>query len=197
MKSPYYIYQLEDAQIFQDWLMVELAKRGIIIQVFSSKEYQFKTGETFSRDEIKFDKKQLEYGNLAIEEYERTDENNPFYVESGINRQNIIRWIQGNYQNVWIFEFNKLKEYVLSGVSRPNNPLRRYVTPTSKGILLPCYPDADKICTIKIPFVNHTLDGGVQITRPNPVVYQEEEKRKEKTLDLFGVREGEDVEAAP
>lgn len=197
MKSPYYIYQLEDAQIFQDWLMVELAKRGIIIQVFSSKEYQFKTGETFSRDEIKLDKKQLEYGNLAIEEYEKTDKNNPFYVESGINRQNIIRWIQGNYQNVWIFEFNKLKEYVLSGVSRPNNPLRRYVTPTSKGILLPCYPDADKICTIKITFVNHTLDGGVQITRPNPVVYQEEEKRKEKTLDLFGVREGEDVEAAP
>lgn len=183
--TEYYRCKLENAQIYQDWLMVELAKRGMIIQVFGSKEYQYKCGESFSRDEIKFDERQLTTNNLAIEEYEKTNRNNPYFVKAGINREGIIRWLQGNYQTLWVFEFNKLREYVITGAKRHNNPLRRYAIDTSKGILLPC-SEADKIATLKIRFNEKDFTKSVQIVRPVEVPYLEKEPRKEKSLFHFG-----------
>jgi hypothetical protein len=186
MKEPtqYYQYQFNDSLIYQDWLMVELAKRGIIIQIFGSKEYQYKHGESFSKDEIKFDKEQLQTGNLCIEEFEKTNEYNSWFVESGINRQGIARWFQGNYENLWIFECNKLRQYLREGINREINKLNRYVTKTSKGIILPCI-EADRICTQKIRFHDKELKESVVITRPIEVPYEREVERKEKLLSKF------------
>ena len=183
-QTDYYKFQLEDAQVYQDWVMIELAKRGIIIQVFGSKEYQYKIGETPSGDEIKFDKEQLKTGNLAIETHEKTHEKNEYFVLSGINRPNITTWYQGNYDNLWIFNFRELRKYVLNGVHRHNAPLREYKIPTSMGILLPCI-EADTICLKKIRFNEKDLIKSISIVRPVEVPFCKEASRKEKSLFTF------------
>jgi len=188
-QTEYYKFQLEEGQIFQDWLMIELAKRGIVIQIFGSKEYQYKIGETTSHDEIKFDKEQLKTGNLAIETHEKTNENNEYFAESGINRPNINTWYQGNYENLWIFNFRELRKYILGGQRRPY-PLREYKIPTSRGFLLPSI-EADALCLKKIRFNEKDLIKSVCIVRPVEVPYPKKEVRQERSLLSFKQTVGE------
>jgi hypothetical protein len=185
-QTDYYRFQLEDAQIYQDWVMIELGKRGIIIQVFGSKEFQYKIGETPSGDEIKFDKRQLKTGNLAIETHEKTNSANNFFVASGINRPNITTWYHGNYENLWIFNFRELRKYVFDGLHRRLQPLREYKTETSMGILLPCF-EADHLCLKKIRFNEKDLIKSVEIMRPVEVPYCTNQPRKERSLFTFQI----------
>jgi hypothetical protein len=182
--TPYYKGQFDDALIFQDWLMRYLNRHGIILQVFSSREYQYKIGETTSHDEIKFDKRQENTGNLAIETHEKTHPDNLMYVESGILRSDIVRWVQGNYTNIWIFSAKDLKKYIFDGLQRQNNPLPTYKIPTSMGILLPSI-EADKLCMVKFRPMEKNLIREVEITRPEVPPYYEATPRKEKSLFEF------------
>lgn len=181
--AEYYKAQLEDAQKYQDWVTNYLLKHGIVLQVYSSKEYQYNYGETASHDEIKFDKEQENSGNLAIETHEKSHPDNPNYVESGILRQNIVRWIHGNKNNIWIFSARTLRGYISDGLNRLNDPLIQYQTKTSIGILLPCI-EADRICEQKFRPYEKDLLRQVVINKQT-VVPRYTESRKERGLFEF------------
>ena len=148
----YYQQQLEESKEFQDFLTKELSKRGIHIQCFSSKKYQWEIGESACGTEIKYDKMFSQTGNLYIETHEKANPANLNYAMSGINRENIIHWVQGDYGIVFMFSKRELSRYIFSHADR----LRFVVKDTSQGYLLPKF-DADKICIAKFRFQDKEL----------------------------------------
>ena len=150
--TEYYQQQLEDSQEFQDFLIKELSKRGIHIQCFSSKKYQWEIGESACGAEIKYDKMFSKTGNLYIETHEKANLENPNYASSGINRDNILHWIQGDYGIVFIFSKRELARYIFSHTDK----LKFIVKETSMGYLLPKF-DADNICIAKFRFRDKEL----------------------------------------
>lgn len=179
----YYEAQLEEAQGFQDFVMRELAAKGIIVQVFGSKQYQYGCGESVGGDEIKFDKRAKETPNLYIETHEKSHPDNPNYVKSGVFRSdNTIRWIQGNYDSgIWVFDKKALLDHVLK------SGLRKIQTPTSIGYLLP-KTDADKICTAKFRFNEKGLFQQEKLERRHTdlIAPGNIPERKERPLFDFG-----------
>lgn len=185
--NDYYNRQRKEAEEFQDWLMLELNKRGIIIQIFTSKEYQYAHGETPARDEIKFDKEALRYPNLWIEFYEKKYSENLNYVKSGILRENIIRWFHGNYEWVYIFDKRRLLEYILNNQKKGRFQLKENIRKTSMGALLP-QSEANSICSRKIRFNEPDIIKSVVITKnctfTKHTVF---ESREEEVLSKWGI----------
>lgn len=135
---------------FQDFVCIELAKDGIILQNINSKKFQYETGENLQGFEIKYDARCTGDNNtvatnqLSIEIAEKTKEVNSNYVPSGIYRgDNSWMYIQGNYNMFWIFPkkllvlLHKMKKY------------KEHELPTIKKYYLPIN-DADKYCAKKI-----------------------------------------------
>lgn len=137
---------------FQDFVCIELAKDGIIMQNINSKKYQFNVGENLQGFEIKFDSWCTGYNRpkasnrLSIEVSEKTNEQNVSYVPSGIYRNdNTWLYIQGSYDCFWVFPVKILRELHKSG---------RYIEkeePTIKTFYLPV-KDADRYCAKKFDF---------------------------------------------
>lgn len=181
----YYQQQLEDSQEFQDFLTKELSKRGIHIQCFSSKKYQWEMGESAGGTEIKYDKMFSKTGNLYIETHEKANPANPNYVPSGINRDNILHWIQGDYGLVFMFSKRELSRYIYSHTDR----LKFVIKDTSQGYLLPKF-EADNICIAKFRFQDKVLFDTVisnqneynQFIRPPST-----RPASESSLKVFGV----------
>lgn len=122
---------------YQDFICIELHKRGIVLQNMQSKKYQLKK-ENLLGLEIKLDNRYAETGRLYIETDEKSDPNNHRYVSSGINRDDET-WLYGigDYKEFFIFSKRFLRgvdkhieHYAESGV-------RRIQTDTSKGFLIP------------------------------------------------------------
>jgi len=80
------------------------------ITVFENKEDQYNIGESKQGFEIKFDNKHKETGNLFIEVEEKSNQNNPNYVKSGILRNdNSWALLIGNREKIYFFGINTLK----------------------------------------------------------------------------------------
>lgn len=181
----YYQQQLEDSLEFQDFLTKELSKRGIHIQCFSSRKYQWEIGESACGTEIKYDKMFSQTGNLYIETHEKANPANLNYAPSGINRDNILHWVQGDYGIVFMFSKRELARYIFSNADK----LRFVVKDTSQGYLLPKF-NADSICIAKFRFQDRELfetvitnqDAYAQLLRP-PTARPE----SELSLSKFGI----------
>lgn len=126
----YYEEKLIQGQEYQDFVMDNLANRGMAINNYSSKKYQFKKGENKLGMEIKLDNKYAETGNLFIEVAERRNKNED-YVDSGIFRKdNSWLYLVGNYNIAFIFFKKHLQ------VIRKNYRIVEGEKQTSKGFLL-------------------------------------------------------------
>jgi len=140
----YYNEKLEQALIFQDFVMEKLHEQGITIMNYGSKKYQHEKGENLAGIEIKNDTKFTETGNLYIETEEKANPLNKNYIKSGIYRNdNTWLYIIGDFDLFFIFGKNILILLHKSDKYRP------VTTPTSKGFLLPIC-ESEKYCLKKI-----------------------------------------------
>lgn len=142
--TEYYKEKLEQGLCFQDYIAEWLYNEGLPINTYTSREYQNKIGENRAGIEIKNDEKFRETGNLYIEIAEKSNPDNPRYVESGIYRND----------NTWLYLIgDKHIAYILSKkqliVLHKIKKYREVKTPTSIGMLLPIC-DAEKHYAIKI-----------------------------------------------
>lgn len=183
----YYQQQLEESKEYQDFLTRELSKQGIHIQCFSSRKYQWEIGESNNRIEIKYDREYATYGNLYIETHEKSDPKNLNYVLSGINRDGVLHWIQGDYGIAFMFSRKGLCKYIDENKHRLRHKENSFKT--SWGYILPKF-DADRACIAKFRFNDKQLSE-VVITRPeiaDSLLYPPSERpRSELNLNLFGV----------
>ena len=138
----YYHKKLEEGLVFQDVVTAALYQRGIVVIGYASRHFQQTKGENMLGAEIKRDGKFRETGNVYIETHEKSHPDNPYYVPSGIFREdNSWLYVIGDEKTIFIFSTKYLQ--MLSG---------RYeviTIPTSRGILLPL-EDAEKYCIRKI-----------------------------------------------
>lgn len=89
---------------FTDFVMEALMRRGIVIQIYTSKRYQYNVGESLQGAEIKLDNRCTDTGRLSIEIAEKTARDVDSWTPSGIYRNdNTWLYIQGNYQCFWVF----------------------------------------------------------------------------------------------
>lgn len=128
---------------FQDFIITQLLRDyGIVIQLYSSKKFQFDVGESLQGYEIKYDARSTgdcthynceATNNVAIEVYEKTNENNDKWIPSGILREdNTIYYIIGNYDMCWIVDKIVLKRMFKSGSYKVVQTLK-----TIKTMLIP------------------------------------------------------------
>lgn len=141
--------QIKSGALFQDFVTEICASHAnLIIQIYSSKEFQWNIGESRQGIEIKFDDKFATTGNLWIEIAEKARPRDGDYTISGIYRSdNTWLYLIGNYDTIFIFPKNILQ--MLHSAERYKvleNNLK-----TSKGFLLP-RADAERYaCLILTP----------------------------------------------
>lgn len=131
--------QLEEAAKYQDFITDELLKLGIVLNQYSSREYQQKVGESASGIEIKYDKRMAETGNVYIEVAEKSNPSLPDYSDSGVYRNdNTWLYLIGNYENALLFSKNQLRQCIESDEAwRSQKGITRRETPTSRGYTFP------------------------------------------------------------
>jgi hypothetical protein len=138
---------------FQDFVCIEMAKDGIILQNINSKKFQYETGENLQGFEIKYDSRctgcntdKPPTNRLSIEIAEKTNANNHSFVSSGIYRgDNAWIYIIGNYMNFWIFSIKHLRLMHKKGMYKEDE------MPTIRKFYIPI-EDADKYCLKKYVF---------------------------------------------
>jgi hypothetical protein len=135
-----YAEKLERGLQFQDFVTDVLFNELFIpLSTYQSRKYQLK-GENKQGFEIKFDDRYKETGNIYIEVSEKSNANNPNYIDSGIFRQdNTWLYIIGNYEVLFIFGKKILK------LLHDSDRYRKVQTATSNGFLIPDN-DAKKYC---------------------------------------------------
>ena len=145
-----HIDSFEVGNEFQDFVCIELAKQGIILQNINSKKFQFNVGENLQGFEIKYDARctgdrgTIATNQLSIEIAEKTRADNSKFVPSGIYRNdNSWLYIQGNFKTFWIFSKKLL---ILLHFSRR---YKEHELPTIKKFYLPL-EDADRFCAKKV-----------------------------------------------
>lgn len=143
---------LEVGNEFQDFVCIQLAKQGIILQNINSKKFQYNVGENLQGFEIKFDSWCTGYGKktasnrLSIEVAEKTKVENRHFIDSGIFRNdNAWLYIHGTYDCFWIFSVKILRELYKSGRYQVKEE------PTIKTFYLPV-KHADRYCSRKFDF---------------------------------------------
>lgn len=130
-----------EAEQFQDFVADSLYDIGFPIGCYSSKKYQYNTGENRAGVEIKYDQLVSEKGNLFIETAEKSDPSRSEFTDSGIFRQdNSWLYVIGDYETIWIFCKTTLR--LLYEKKRTNGDFFFTRTGektfgTSKGYLLP------------------------------------------------------------
>lgn len=104
--------EYEEGMRFQDFVVEQLSHRyGFIIQLFSSRHYQFNRGENVQKAEIKLDRLCTKTRRLSIECEERTALDKP-WVPSGIySPAQPIFYIHGNYDKFFVFSRRWLQRY--------------------------------------------------------------------------------------
>lgn len=141
----YYDDKLKDGKKYEKFVVEYFKKEGIKITLTKTFEDQINIGESFEGYEIKFDDKYNKTGNLWIETQERSDVKKE-YVNSGTLRDdNTIFYIIGNYDTIFVFKKDKLKQLSYEKKILENN------MKTSKGYLLStseCYRHSDTIFEI-------------------------------------------------
>ena len=145
-----HIDSFEVGNEFQDFVCIELAKQGIILQNINSKKFQFNVGENLQGFEIKYDARctgdrgTIATNQLSIEIAEKTKADNTKFIPSGIYRNdNSWLYIQGNFKTFWIFSKKLLILLHRSG------RYKEHELPTIKKFYLPM-EDADRFCAKKV-----------------------------------------------
>lgn len=125
--------KLEVGLQYQDFITLELYKRGWSLNQFSSLKYQVEHGENIAGIEIKNDLQMQKTHNIYIELYEKAHTGS--FVFSGINRQdNTILWLIGDYNVAYVFVKKQLK-YLCDNYQKYG--FKKVETETSIGILIP------------------------------------------------------------
>lgn len=128
---------LKAALEYQDFICEKLHALGIVLQNMQSQQYQLKK-ENLLGLEIKFDRQLEKTGNIYIEIAEKANPANPYYVASGIYRDD-NSWLFGigDYEDFFIFTKKRLKE--IDGLRKKGriDGLREVTIPTSHGFLIP------------------------------------------------------------
>lgn len=134
---------IEEGLEFQDLVTDVLARAGILIQNYCSKEYQLRKGENRQGSEIKLDNWCTTSHRLSIEISERTAEDKP-WVPSGIYACKGPFYIHGNTTTFWLFLTKFLKK--LHCLKKKDSEEPKYEgkeEPTVRTFYLP-ESDADK-----------------------------------------------------
>jgi len=138
--SDIYEPQLLEACDYQDFVCVELGKRGIILQNMTGKKMQLNC-ENLLGLEIKLDRKLEETGNVYMECFEKSNPQNQEYVSSGLLRKDDC-WLYGigNYSEFHLFSKRTLRflyGYIVSShAGFEGMRLIENGTQTSKGFLM-------------------------------------------------------------
>lgn len=99
-----HVNSLEVGAEFLDFVTVTLQKKGLYLQPFTSRKYQYQIGESLQGWEVKLDGTSASSGRLSIEIAEKTKAANANWCKSGIYRNdNTWMYIQGNYEFFFIF----------------------------------------------------------------------------------------------
>lgn len=103
--------RLEEAAEYQDFLTVQLLRYGIVLNIFSSKKYQYDKGESASGIEIKHDCRLQETGNVFIEVSERSSPDVKSFTPSGIFR-NDGTWLYfiGDYERGLLLHKGQMRD---------------------------------------------------------------------------------------
>lgn len=90
---------------FQDFAAHHILKqKGIALQVYGSRRYQFDEGESAQGVEFKLDQGFTKYNHLSIEIAEKTYKEQASWIPSGIYRSdNTWLYVQGNYEYFYLF----------------------------------------------------------------------------------------------
>ncbi len=123
---------LERGRKFQDYVMKVLLHKGIVVSVYSSKEYQYAFGESPQGIEIKMDSNFLSTNRLSIEIASRTDSNREWGPSGIYDRKDPWLYIQGYYGKFWLFSTLHLKQLYESGMydkAEPRDDLRTFYLP--------------------------------------------------------------------
>lgn len=135
----YYEAKLNQGQEYQDFVVLELYKQGIIIQQFGSKRYQNEIGESLSRYEIKYDSRISETGNVYIEIAEKSNAQNQYYVKSGVFRDdNTWLYCIGDNTHAYIISKKLLQQVCNKPYEyKEKRKIKFKETPTSQGYVIP------------------------------------------------------------
>ena len=171
---------LQKGHEFQDFVCMELAKRGVILQNIQSRKYQYAIGENLQGFEIKYDSRctgcsgTKATGRLSIEIAEKSHPDNPEYIKSGIYaKSNSWLYIQGNYNGIWVFSTKHLR---LIRETKKEHEIDKM--PTIVKFYLPI-EQADKYCLVRFDF-----DGKLPDQKAvNDYIYRSKEISKQ--LQLF------------
>jgi len=141
--------QMEDGQLYQDFVVDVAWQAGIAIAQYASKTYQLAVGESRGGYEIKHDKNRVKTGNLYIETAEKARPRAGDYVPAGIMRDGHWIYIIGDYDVIYFFANNLLRGLWKLMVGSPPCPRYRRPnpSPTSQGFLLP-ETDAQKYAAL-------------------------------------------------
>lgn len=136
--TEYYKNKLKSGHEYQDFIMEQLIKHGIIIQVYSSAKYQHEKGESICGIEIKYDSLIKETGNLYIEVAEKSNEQISEFTPSGIFRDdNTWLYLIGDYEEAYLFSKKQLQAVMSSQKMKDKRGIKEVKTDTSVGYLYP------------------------------------------------------------
>jgi hypothetical protein len=126
--------KIESGLLYQDFVVDTLSHTiGLIIQVYSSRVYQYAIGESRQGIEIKHDELYAHTGNLWIEISEKAVPRDGDYCPSGIfRRDNSWLYVIGDYDTIFIFPQVHLRALV----SAKRFPIEENKTRTSQGFRL-------------------------------------------------------------
>lgn len=135
---------------YQDFLAVELAKRGLILNNLQSRKAQKTQGENLLGLEIKYDRKFRDTGNLFFETHFNSAQG---WQESGILLRQSWLYGMGDYRTLWLFSTRLLRELIHG--SRAADVFHRcdvvVGNDAARGCLM-TVENADKECLRKIEF---------------------------------------------
>ena len=124
-------YDDEKAKEYQDLATDILCSRGINVNCYTSRKYQYEKGEGWNGIEIKNDRRITETGNIYIETHEKKAEAIE-WIESGILRKDNTRfWFIGDDKKAWLFSKKQLR-----ALTRTEG-FKQVETATSLGVLIP------------------------------------------------------------
>lgn len=129
--------QIEDGQLFQDFVVDLAWQAGLAIAQYASKTYQIAIGESRTGVEIKYDKRRAGTGNLYIEYAEKAVPRLGDYAPSGIMRTGHWLFAIGDYDIVYFFANSLLLRLKIATNGNGGPRYRHVQSETSQGYLLP------------------------------------------------------------
>ena len=145
-----FIRQLPLPEKYEEFIQKLFFEKFAINLDFTGYDNQNKIGETLQGIEVKLDNRYKDTGNIYIEVAEKTNQDNPNYIKSGVFRDdNTWLYVIGNYERIFIFAKKTLIQI--------KDKFTPVVTPTSMGFLIP-NEDAEFYCAKLI--INPTIPAG-------------------------------------